>query len=120
VDLVVQKINKPDMKRKKEFSKRFNKGKTQWHYVDFEALEPLAKVLEYGAIKYGDEGMDPKDLNYRKPPKNKWVILDSLFRHVLALMKGEEIDQESGLHHTGHIMANAMFYYRHFGIKNKN
>jgi len=35
-------------------------------------------------------------------------------RHVVALMDGEEYDKESGQHHIGHIMANAMFYSYHF------
>ena len=44
----------------------------------------------------------------------KRTILDSMMRHQIALMAGEEIDPESGKPHIGHIMANAMFYSYHY------
>ena len=50
----------------------------------------------------------------------KRTILDSMMRHQIALMAGEEIDQESGKPHIGHIMANAMFYSYHYtNVKKK-
>jgi hypothetical protein len=62
----------------------------------------MIEVLEYGANKYA-----PK--NWQKG-LDKSEILESLQRHVAKLFDGENIDQESGLHHIGHIMCNAMFY----------
>jgi hypothetical protein len=41
-------------------------------------------------------------------------ILESLSRHLFALMSGEIIDSESQQEHIGHIMANAMFYKYHY------
>ena len=81
---------------------RFNQGKPQWHLMNYEAMEPMLKVLEFGAKKYGErnwmKGLSPQG------------VLDSLQRHVAALMDGKTIDEESGLPIIGHVMANAMFY----------
>lgn len=41
---------------------------------------------------------------------DKTEILESLYRHLIKLMAGQELDDETKLHHIGHIMSNAMFY----------
>ena len=38
----------------KEKGSRFNQGKLRWSLVHFKSLEPLVRVLEFGAKKYGD------------------------------------------------------------------
>lgn len=89
----------------KEKSLRYNDGKVQWSLVDFKSIEGLPRVLEFGAKKYSRDnwkiGLDPNE------------ILDSLSRHLFALMSGETNDPESGLPHIGHILCNAMFYEYH-------
>ena len=40
-------------------------------------------------------------------------ILESMMRHLTALMDGEEVDSESGESHVGHILCNGMFYNFH-------
>lgn len=90
---------------------RFDSGKPNWHLVHFRSLEPLVRVLEFGASKYGT-------FNWQKPFE-KERILNSAMRHLMKLMDGEELDSESGLPHIGHLMANAMFYSYHYGIYNK-
>lgn len=91
---------------------RYNEGKARWSLVHFQSLLPMVKVLEFGATKYAVD-------NWKKEmPKE--TILNSMFRHVTALMDGEENDPESKLHHIGHIMCNCMFYAFHYikdGIK---
>lgn len=81
---------------------RFNAGKLKWSLVHFKSLEPLVKVLMFGAEKYSPDnwkkGLDPKE------------IMESMMRHVTAIMDGEINDPESGLPHIGHIMCNSMFY----------
>jgi len=81
---------------------RYNKNKPQWSLVNFKSLEPMVQVLEFGAKKYSRD-------NWKKG-LNKNEVLESLARHLFALIDGEEFDQESGLPHIGHIMCNAMFY----------
>jgi len=80
---------------------RHNDGKLQWSLVDFDSLEDMVRVLEYGAKKYSRD-------NWKKGLKTN-EIFESLMRHMVAYMRGEDIDPESGLPHTGHILCNAMF-----------
>lgn len=84
-----------------ELADRFNSGKPQWTMVDFDALEPMVRVLDYGARKYSPHNWK-KGLPYTQ-------VVDSLMRHIIAFVGGEDIDQESGLPHVGHISCNAMF-----------
>lgn len=85
----------------KEQADRYNQGKPQYSLLDFQCLEPGVRALEYGAIKYSRN-------NWRKGmPQSK--LIDSLIRHLDALIRGEKIDTESGVSHIGHIQANAMF-----------
>lgn len=93
-------------------SDRFNEGKPQWSMVHFASLEPLVRTLEYGAKKYS------KDNWKGNPVGGPTQHLESLSRHLFALMDGEENDPESGLPHIGHIMANAMFYSYHTSVPN--
>lgn len=88
---------------------RYNEGKRKWSLVHFKSLEPMIEVLEFGAKKYAPD-------NWKKGFDQK-EILESLQRHLAKLFDGEEIDSESGLHHIGHIMCNAMFYS--YYIKNQ-
>jgi len=80
---------------------RYNQNKPKWSLVDFKSLEPMVKVLEYGAKKYTHE-------NWKKGLPTKDVC-ESLLRHVFAYMEGEDIDNESGCTHLGHAMCNLMF-----------
>lgn len=80
---------------------RSNKGKVQWSLVDFDSLEDMVRVLEFGAKKYDLD-------NWKKglPMKQQ---CESVARHLFALMKGEVNDPETGLPHWAHIQCNAMF-----------
>lgn len=80
---------------------RHNSGKPRWYLVDFDALEDLVKVLEFGAKKYDEN-------NWKKGLKTTEIV-ESLIRHISAYLRGEDNDPESGLPHSGHIMCNAMF-----------
>lgn len=91
----------------KACSARYNVGKPEWSQVDFNSFIPMVKVLEYGASKYAAK-------NWMKPPEEGAIQhLNSMCRHLFALMAGEVYDDESELPHIGHIMANAMFYSYH-------
>ena len=90
---------------------RYNSGKLQWSLVDFDALEDMVRVLEFGAKKYDAD-------NWKKGLQTN-EIAESMMRHLFAYLRGEDIDPESGLPHTGHIMCNAMFlsYMQKFAPK---
>ena len=70
-------------------------------YVEGEqsAIRLLTVAMEYGANKpeYGRN-------NWKKGME--WSrLIDAAQRHGLAMLRGEEIDQESGNHHAGHMLA---------------
>jgi hypothetical protein len=82
---------------------RYNDGKPDWTLLDYPSLLPLVDVMTYGAEKYSRE-------NWKLPSPNKVEPLQSAMRHLIALIQGEELDPESQKRHTGHVMANMMFY----------
>lgn len=85
-------------------AQRFNEGKPQWSLVDFKALEPMVRGLEFGATKYAAH-------NWRQGLKVS-KLLDSLHRHYNAFLDGEDLDPESGVPHIGLMMCNLMFLSR--------
>lgn len=78
---------------------KFDKEKPKLHMIPEEALLGMAQAFMYGAKKY-DRFNYRKGLSYTQ-------LTDSLMRHTLQFLKGEENDAESGLPHTYHILANA-------------
>ncbi len=88
-------------KPKEDLALRYNTGKRKWSLVDFESLEPLVEVLEYGAEKYS-----PHNCQKGHPTTE---LIDSLMRHLVEYNNGKDYDEESGCSLIGHIMANAMF-----------
>jgi hypothetical protein len=91
--------------------KKFDGGKPMMSAVVPEFREGLAKVLTFGASKYG---------------RNNWRtgthylrLLDSVHRHLAAFERGEDLDPESGLLHLYHAATNLMFisyYYEHSSV----
>lgn len=80
---------------------RYNAGKLKWSLVSWRALEPMIKVLMFGAAKYSPNNWK-KGLTYTE-------ICESLQRHMNSFLEGEDNDKESKLEHIGHILCNAMF-----------
>lgn len=103
--LVLQTTNKKNQRMElsnEEKALRYNEGKPRWGLVHYKSLIPMVRVLEFGAQKYAE-------WNWMKPMPTR-EILESMQRHLAALMDGEEFDQESGIDHMGHIQCNGMFY----------
>lgn len=97
--------------REPEKALRYNSWKPDWSLVHFPSLEPMVRVLEYGEKKYTVWDVSGRD-NWKKPMEKK-QILNSMMRHLIRLMDGEELDPESKLPHIGHIMCNTLFYSYH-------
>lgn len=73
---------------------KFDGGKPQLSMIPVSALEAEARVLAFGAAKYGRSnwkaGMD-------------WTrYLDAALRHMHAFADGEDVDPESGEPHLAH------------------
>lgn len=66
-----------------------------------DACIGITRVLEFGEKKY-DRANWLKGLPYTE-------IIDSMDRHTLEIMKGNNIDEESGLPHADHLACNALF-----------
>lgn len=80
---------------------KFDQDKPRMDLIDACAAEELAKVLTFGAQKYAAH-------NWRKGIKLSRLIAAS-FRHLVAIMRGENVDPETGLAHAAHLMCCAMF-----------
>jgi hypothetical protein len=76
-------------------------AKAQWSLVDFKALEPMVRVLMANCPRYGIDNWK-NGLGYRS-------LCESLMRHVIEFLDGEDNDKRDNLHHVGYILCNAMF-----------
>lgn len=95
---------------KTEEAKRFDEGKTNWSLIPFEAVEDIAKVLEFGAKKYAAWNFtNAGGMNHSR-------VINSCLRHLFAYMRGEDKDPESGLSHLSHAGCNILFllYYNKY------
>lgn len=77
-------------------AKKFDKEKPDLSLIPKEALDGMAKVLMFGAEKYGRynwlEGFD-------------WHrLISAPMRHITEFNDGEDLDPESGLLHIYHAM----------------
>lgn len=80
--------------------KKFDQNKPRMDLLPMDALLEVAKVLTFGATKYGDRnwelGIDPQRLRAAQ------------MRHDAATELGELTDPESGLIHTAHKATDAL------------
>ena len=87
---------------------RYNNGKPKYELIPQYSLRQFVDVLTKGAEKY-------EHRNWEKGMK--WsTVIGSLKRHLAAFEMGEDYDQETGLLHTSHIMANAAFLTEYYKI----
>lgn len=58
----------------------------------------VARAMSNGVEKYGL-------MNYRESPVEARIYIDAAYRHLMAWADGEEVAEDSGVHHLGHVMA---------------
>lgn len=80
---------------------KFDTNKAPCDLLSSHSLIGTAQVLGYGASKYAPH-------NWRKGIVYSRII-SAVFRHLLAFMRGEDNDPESGLPHIDHVACNVMF-----------
>lgn len=83
-----------------EEAKRDNKTKPALSMLPLTFKAAVARVMMFGATKYGR-------WNYLNGHKITGLV-DSIERHLGAILEGEDVDPESGLSHWAHIGANAL------------
>ncbi len=80
---------------------KFDDGKPRLELLPVHALEQVALVLAAGGRKYGDT-------NWRNGmPYGR--VLGAGLRHVFAFMRGEDLDDETGLPHLAHAVCCFLF-----------
>ncbi len=76
-------------------------GKPAFHLLAPEALEEIAKVLEFGARKYAPRNWE-RGMSWSRP-------FGAMMRHLWAWWGGEAKDKETGLSHLAHAGCCLMF-----------
>jgi len=85
--------------------RKFDGDKPRWDLLPWREVEQVVEVLTLGAVKYEDD-------NWKKVgPKTRYVA--ATFRHVIARIKGEVIDTESGKPHLACAICNLLFLLWH-------
>lgn len=76
-------------------------GKPNMCYIPYEALEEIAKVLDYGAIKYSPWNWK-KGISFNR-------LLSATMRHLGQYNSGQDVDDETKISHLAHAACNLMF-----------
>jgi uncharacterized HAD superfamily protein len=96
------------MDREESVGLRFNDGKLRYDLQHPKAIEGLVEVLTLGSKKYAPRNWE-KGMNWT-------IVIASLKRHLAAIEKGEDYDEETGLLHADHIQCNAHFLSAYYQI----
>ena len=81
---------------------KFDEGKPRLDLIPPLAEWELGRVLAFGAQKYGER-------NWSGVGKDRYLAAAK--RHINKLLRGEMIDEESGLHHAAHATCSLMMYF---------
>ena len=80
---------------------KYDTGKPRMDLLAPEFVEGVARVLDFGAVKYADRNWEAG---------MRWGrCVGAALRHIFAWMRGEDFDKESGLHHLDHAACCLMF-----------
>lgn len=77
-----------------------DKNKLQWELLPYDAIEEIVKIMTHGAIKYEPD-------NWKKVAPERYF--GALMRHLVADVKGESFDKDSGFLHLSHATTNIIF-----------
>jgi hypothetical protein len=84
---------------------KYDHGKPRMELLSPWVLEEVAKVMTKGAQKYADHNWR-LGFNWTRP-------IGACLRHVMAWLRGEDADAESGLPHLAHAICCLMFALEH-------
>lgn len=80
---------------------KYDQDKPGVHLLDPLALEGIARVLDFGARKYAAHNWRG-GISYSR-------LIGAALRHTFAILRGEDVDPESGLPHVDHLGCCWMF-----------
>lgn len=80
--------------------------KPRWDLLPWGPVEDIVRVLTLGARKYAPD-------NWQKVPEAPRRYLAALFRHIIARVRGERLDPETGLPHLAHAGCCLLFWAWH-------
>lgn len=80
---------------------KFDQAKSPVALVDPDFIEEVGMVLGFGASKYAADNWR-NGIDYRR-------LISAAYRHLGAINRGQDLDEESGLPHTGHLACCVMF-----------
>ena len=80
---------------------KFDLDKTRVELLDAEWLEGVGQVLTFGARKYAAHNWRG-GISYSR-------LLGACMRHLFAILRGDDLDAESGLPHVYHASCCLMF-----------
>lgn len=81
---------------------KYDQGKSRMELCDSDFLLGIGSVLAFGAAKY-------KENSWQGISKARYI--GACMRHVLAMLGGEKVDEESGYHHALHAACCLMFIF---------
>ena len=84
---------------------KFDSNKPPMDLIPHEAMVEVAKVLDFGRVKYAADNWR-KGFHWRR-------LAGACLRHVYSWLGGEDKDPESGLSHIAHAICCLMFLMAH-------
>lgn len=81
---------------------KHDNGKLDWTLLPYDQLEPVVRVLEFGAQKYSRD-------NWKLVPDARFRYIKAAFRHFVAWFREEKKDPESGESHLAHVVCCVLF-----------
>lgn len=92
---------------------KFDTGKSDYSLLPWDALDEVVKVMEYGKTKYSAHNWScGAGFKYSR-------VFNATMRHLLAFMRGEDKDPETGLSHIAHCACNVLFLLHFIKFKKK-
>lgn len=80
---------------------KHDQDKPPMELLPMESLEEIARVLAFGAKKY-DKWNWSKGISYGR-------LCGAALRHLSAFLRGQDVDDESGLSHLSHLGCCVLF-----------
>lgn len=81
--------------------RKYDEKKNRLDLLPVDVLEEVAKVMTFGATKYGDYNW-ASGIAYHR-------CYGACLRHLFAWWRNEELDPETGISHLAHAICNLLF-----------